>query len=293
MKHNKPTLLSTAALAVGAFLLLAPDASAADVKTKLNSADTRFIEEETAAGSALVRIGELGAKKAERADIKTFAAMIVADHTKGNAELATLAGSKGVELSSEVDSKNAATHENLEGESGAKFDKEFLSVIVSIHKKCIKNLENAAEDSEDSEVKSWAAKMLPALQAHLQKAEELSSSPTVKTGAVSRGTAATEPDNTARNMRDRNANTLTPLDQGSSKIDTETTADIRKGILNLEGLSVNAKNVKIITKEGRVTLRGPVNSEKEKSLIGEIANRLVTSENADNQLEVKSPESTN
>lgn len=293
MKNNKLTLLSTAALAVGTFLLLAPNALAANTKTKLNSADTKFIQEESAAGAALVRIAELGEKKSERADIKAFAGMIVADHTKANAELATLAGSKGVELTSEVNSKHAGTHEKLKGESGTDFDKEFLSVVVSGHEKCVKNFKDAAENAEDSEVKSWAAKMLPALQGHLEKAEELSSAPTVKTGATSDGTVATEPDNTARNVRDRDAKTLTPLDQGNSKTDIDTTAQIRKGILNLEDISVNARNVKIITNEGHVTLRGPVNSDEERRLIGEIANRIVTSKHADNQLEVKRVETAN
>ena len=53
-------------------------------------------------------------------------------------------------------------------------------------------------------------------------------------------------------------------------------------------MSVNAHNVKIITANGRVTLRGAVNSEAEKRRIVEIASRLATSDNVDNQLEVKS-----
>jgi len=51
-------------------------------------------------------------------------------------------------------------------------------------------------------------------------------------------------------------------------------------------MSMNARNVKIITLDGRVTLRGPVDSDEEKRLIGEIANRIARSENVDNQLEV-------
>jgi hyperosmotically inducible protein len=94
-------------------------------------------------------------------------------------------------------------------------------------------------------------------------------------------------DNTARNVRDRDDRTLTPLDQGSSRADVDTTAQIRKGILDGKDMSVNAKNVKVITNNGRVTLRGPVNSTEEKRLVGEIANRIARSENVDNQLEVK------
>jgi len=93
-------------------------------------------------------------------------------------------------------------------------------------------------------------------------------------------------DNTARNVRDRDDRTLTPMDQGNSKVDTDTTAQIRKGILAGKGMSTSAKNVKIITNNGRVTLRGPVQSEDEKRLIGEIANRVARAENVDNQLEV-------
>jgi osmotically-inducible protein OsmY len=69
---------------------------------------------------------------------------------------------------------------------------------------------------------------------------------------------ATQPDNTVRNVRDRNNNTLTPLDQGNSKADLQITSQIRKQIIASKTMSVNAKNVKIITENGRVTLRGPV-----------------------------------
>lgn len=105
--------------------------------------------------------------------------------------------------------------------------------------------------------------------------------------------ATTEADNTARNVRDRNDRTLTPLDQGSSKADVATTARIRKAITAEKGISINAKNVKIITNDGRVTLRGPVNTVDEKRRIGEIAVRIASSDNVDNQLEVKLDTSRN
>jgi osmotically-inducible protein OsmY len=52
-------------------------------------------------------------------------------------------------------------------------------------------------------------------------------------------------------------------------------------------------NVKFITIDGRVTLRGPVDTAEEKRLIGEIADRIARSENVDNQLEVKFTASSN
>jgi sporulation protein YlmC with PRC-barrel domain len=97
----------------------------------------------------------------------------------------------------------------------------------------------------------------------------------------------TAADNTGQNVRDRNNRTLTPLDQGNSQADLNTTAQIRKEIIADQGMSVNAQNVKIITVDGRVTLRGPVNSEEEKRLIGEIADRIAHAGNVDNQLDVE------
>jgi sporulation protein YlmC with PRC-barrel domain len=88
-------------------------------------------------------------------------------------------------------------------------------------------------------------------------------------------------DNTTRNDR-----ALTPLDQGNDQADINTTAQIRKDILAYDGMSTNAKNIKIITRDGRVTLRGAVNSDEEKRNVGGIANQVAHSGNVDNQLAV-------
>jgi hypothetical protein len=100
-------------------------------------------------------------------------------------------------------------------------------------------------------------------------------------------TAGIEADNTRINRRDRDGASLTPLDQGNSTGEVATTARIRKAILARDGLSVNAQNVKIITKDGRITLRGPVKNAVEKTIIGEIAAREAGGFlSVDNQLEV-------
>ena len=87
------------------------------------------------------------------------------------------------------------------------------------------------------------------------------------------GTPAAErdADNTARNRRDRDHRSVDPLDQSNSRADVETTARIRSSLVANDRLSTNAKNVKIITRDGQVTLRGPVNSEEEKRIIADLA----------------------
>ena len=61
-------------------------------------------------------------------------------------------------------------------------------------------------------------------------------------------------DNTRRNVRDRDSRTVTPLDQGNSQADVETTAPIRKEIVADSAMTTNAKNVKIVTLNGHEKL---------------------------------------
>ncbi len=98
-----------------------------------------------------------------------------------------------------------------------------------------------------------------------------------------------EADNTGRNTRDRNERRLTPIDQGTSETDLDITRRIRQEIMALEGLSANARNVKIITLNGRVTLRGPVNSEQERKMIEKVAQKFAQPVQVANDLEVKAP----
>lgn len=98
----------------------------------------------------------------------------------------------------------------------------------------------------------------------------------------------TLPDNTEINKRDRDANTKTPMDQSLTKSDQAITQHIRKSIMKEEDLSTNAKNVKVITQNGEVTLRGPVNSRVELETIVERAKAVPGVKTLRNQLEVKS-----
>lgn len=95
-------------------------------------------------------------------------------------------------------------------------------------------------------------------------------------------------DNSKVNVRDRDDATLTPVDQGNSKTDLDITQKIRKSLVSGESdYSTTAENIKIITLNGKVTLRGPVNTAAEKSGIVAIANHVAGLGNVDDQLEVK------
>ncbi len=94
-------------------------------------------------------------------------------------------------------------------------------------------------------------------------------------------------DNSGKNDRDRSGETLTPIDQSNAPADIKITAETRKMVISDKSLSMDAKNCKIITTAGgAVTLRGPVDSKKEKKIIAEHA-RVAGATSVTNQLEVK------
>jgi hyperosmotically inducible protein len=97
---------------------------------------------------------------------------------------------------------------------------------------------------------------------------------------------ARDPGNSAVNDRDRDGAEITPLDQGNDEIDIELTQRIRKSVVGDDSLSFSAKNVKIITRDGHVTLRGTVNSAAEKETIFKTAITHAGVGHVTNQLEV-------
>lgn len=93
-------------------------------------------------------------------------------------------------------------------------------------------------------------------------------------------------DNTGKNIRDRDSRTLTPIDQSESEQDRTITQKIRQALIADSALSTNAKNIKVITINGVVTLRGPVASAQEKEVIAKKIAEVRGVTRVNNQLEI-------
>ena len=96
------------------------------------------------------------------------------------------------------------------------------------------------------------------------------------------------PDNSGVNVRDRNPEAMTAGQQSNAKGDVELTRRIRRAVVKDNSLSMMAHNVKIISANGSVILRGPVKTEEEKATIARKAQAIAGADKVDNQLEVKS-----
>ena len=96
----------------------------------------------------------------------------------------------------------------------------------------------------------------------------------------------TKADNTATNERDRSGETQTSGDQSNSSADLKITQAIRQALMKDSELSMTAKNIKIITDNGQVTLRGPVKNAQEKAKIDQLARSAAGGAKIVDQLDV-------
>ena len=100
-------------------------------------------------------------------------------------------------------------------------------------------------------------------------------------------TATPDADNTRMNKADQKNTQPTAQNQSNEKADRELAAAVRKAIVRDKSLSTNAHNVKVVAKDGTVTLRGPVRSDDEKTKVSQLTRQVEGVSNVDDQLLVK------
>jgi hyperosmotically inducible protein len=105
--------------------------------------------------------------------------------------------------------------------------------------------------------------------------------------AVAQTATPTAPNNSAVNVRDRDADAMTAGEQSNSKMDLELTRQIRRAVEKDSSLSMKAHNIKIVSENGSVVLRGPVETRNEKLVIGKKARMIAGADRVHNLLEVE------
>lgn len=111
-------------------------------------------------------------------------------------------------------------------------------------------------------------------------------------GTMARGqdcsTQSPAPDNTKVNQRDKSQAEPTADQQKDNRPDREISRQIRRSIVQDKSLSSYAHNVKVISQNGMVTLKGPVRSDEEKTAVEAKAAEIAGKDKVTSQLEVKS-----
>ena len=94
------------------------------------------------------------------------------------------------------------------------------------------------------------------------------------------------PDNSKTNQADADKGAMTAQQQKMNPADRDTTKQIRSALMKDKSLSTYAHNIKIITRDGKVTLKGPVRSEDEKNEITSKAASIAGADNVNDELTV-------
>lgn len=151
-----------------------PGTAAMDAKSGAPSPDAPFVKTAAMDGMAEVDLGEMAAKNAASNDVKEFAQRMVADHSKANDELKTIASQKNVPLPTALDAKHKATQEKFSKLKGAAFDRAYMMHMITGHKEAVALFQREAKTGKDSDLKAFAEKILPTIQEHLKLAQDVS-----------------------------------------------------------------------------------------------------------------------
>jgi len=157
---------------------------------QLNDADREFVNKAAIGNVAEIELGRVATQRAARPSVRSFAERMVTDHEKNNAELTTLARSKGIDVSSTLDTTHQAMRDRLSGLSGADFDRAYMSEMVRDHTEDVALFEREAQSASDADVKAYAARSLPTLREHLALARQVNSQVTLGPTVVPSAMAA-------------------------------------------------------------------------------------------------------
>src|ERR1044071_4992429 len=137
------------------------------------TADHKFAMEAAMGGMAEVEMGRLAAQKGASDEVRQFGQRMVDDHSKANEQLMQIASSKGMTPPTTLDAKHQAAMQKLSALAGDKFDREYVKMMVSDHKKDVGEFQKEASRGTDADIKAFASSTLPTLQEHLQMIQRI------------------------------------------------------------------------------------------------------------------------
>lgn len=142
-------------------------------QAKLNQSDERMLKQLAQANLAEIALGKLAQEQAQSNEVKSFAKKMLDDHMKAQDELKQLAQSKGVSLPAEIDRQQQSVEKKLAVLSGEKFDRQYMNhESTRALKDTHRLLERINSKAEDVDLKSYASKIIAAVETHQQMAND-------------------------------------------------------------------------------------------------------------------------
>lgn len=114
-----------------------------------------------------IELSKVAADKATMPRLKSYASMIISDHTQAGDKLKQIAATKNITLPAKLDDKSQRKLDDLSKKTGKDFDKAYTSDMISDHKDAINLFQKGGKDLKDADLNSFATQTLPTLQVHL------------------------------------------------------------------------------------------------------------------------------
>jgi putative membrane protein len=141
--------------------------------TPVKEDDSEFMTFAADAGMTEVEAGKAAQAKTTNAKVKAFAADMIKDHTAAGNDLKSLAANKNITLPTAISEDHQKAISEVGAKTGVDFDKAYVDMMVDDHQKVVDKFEDASKNAKDADVKAFATKTLPTLQAHLEHAKML------------------------------------------------------------------------------------------------------------------------
>lgn len=137
--------------------------------------DEKFMEDAIKGNRAEVALGKMVASKTKDPGVKQFAQLMVKDHTAALNELEQLAKKKNMDVPEGLPDDAQQLQSKIQSDTGKQLDKDYMDGMVQDHQKDVQEFQDAAQNAKDPELKQLASKLLPTLQQHLEKAQQVHS----------------------------------------------------------------------------------------------------------------------
>lgn len=144
------------------------------VPSSVSKSDQEFAVNAANAGMTEIQAGQLAQQKGVGKDVKEYGAMMVKDHTTAADKLKAIASSKNLTLPSSISPEMQKNIDDLNQKQGKDFDKAYIDMMVSDHKKVISAFEDESKNGSDADLRGFADSTLHTLHHHLDEAEKCS-----------------------------------------------------------------------------------------------------------------------
>jgi len=118
-------------------------------------------------------LSKVALDKGVTGETKTFANMMVQDHTKAGNELKPIAAQKNVDLPMDMDAEHKTLQDQMNNLSGEQLQQQYAQQMVTDHEKTVAVFQSEIQNGQDADVKAFAQKTLPTIQEHLDMARKL------------------------------------------------------------------------------------------------------------------------